>query len=655
MSIAETLDGHIERIISADSNQVTAEVLVPLKRNQVSYVLDHLEQGHIRTDYFSSHAQHGADQQLIRLDSEDWFSLKTEGMEMFLKYFAQFRKTIPAFFQPLNESEVGLDELLEEGTRVGKLYVENPNLQLSTSEIRWLASKNRREILLPAVRKLRSKLTYDSKILRESVVHPDGTAELPLFQEVLMPDRSILTKENLRRIFDKEIPRRDMWVFKRRQKVGREGIQVPAESGVITLTSLFSGDKDVIVQDATHSDARILTKYTNGLIPIELVPTGEPYTQSSIRVKFYHQPPEPKISVPVSNPVPKKTLDDAVNAVKILSKDEQRYAKKYSIMTVDLETGDKNMHSVVRGDREAYDALETRIKGSKEGVVLISSHFPGGNLGSHILASASKVKRLYFMSPKFGKEFFSDQAHHQLLQMQEEGIDIYWINSFLRKTMRLRGDFTVGKQDEGRYNELRKANKFGALYGSSASVGRGTRVDISRMIAGYRRFHGGNAGVIIGGLGTDKNSAMSVMAEEAMLQDLLVVVCAWNIPYEGPIRKANAFMAFDREYITPRQETFDRNCEALFFQEGGVGTNLEAGIPLVKRKLHIDPNKPMVFVGSYYRKLRQLYQHMVNHGRVKPEVFEHCYWPIAGKYSENVLLYHYQVMGTAPKRARGQK
>jgi len=114
MSLNESPDCKIEKILHVDANEVVALVATNLKEDQAQYY--HRNQDYLQTDLHSTKARLGINQKKLN-SFETWKKTK-------ITYEAKF------WFY-ISDYAVGLtiDQLIKPGLRVGKIYLRNPELK----------------------------------------------------------------------------------------------------------------------------------------------------------------------------------------------------------------------------------------------------------------------------------------------------------------------------------------------------------------------------------------------------------------------------------------------------------------------------------------------------------------------------------------------
>ena len=685
MSIAESLDGQITRVLQADKNRVIAEVTVPLKDDDehIQYFLKQWQKGRVITDLISRLAQIGINQRVISQE-ENPFHHHQEGGRHFFTYTSELYKFIPEWFIKENGEEIGLDGLIgnegpgKPGTFVSKLYVENPNLLVEAQEIERL--KKSGDIHLPAIRKdsrwaqfAHHALTKLKPILpreeferleayfyRETKLFEDGTLEAPIIPEIFHPRTELLTRENLAAIIDRRTERSDLWIYKVMEKLSGARLVVKANSGTVTHTSLFTGLKEVVIQDKDHSDARMCSYTTNGMIALEFLSRGEEYTVDSVRMKFYHQPKLKTVKKQEDSIVQgPRSLESKIEAglrrVDAMSPSGDghlafawRYGPASSIVVVkDFMEGPDEL-KIPEGVRDGYYQLGLSLRRSEGKSSLVMSHFPDERLAAFLVTNSHQIDRIVFRHAHFFSEYFAEQGYSDLLKLGRNGVNVYWAPDFLepKKLMKLHGDFFIedNKEKIELYDRLLRSRRLVAFYGSSGEANEKNKKDIEQSIEGLIEIFGKNFGVLTGGFGRNAKSIMSRMANAAMEREILYVACPWEIPYEKPPKKADAYQAFGRHAVSPRQEIMDRTTEIQIFHEGGFGTDYEAALSLDKKNLEIGPNKPMIFVGDYFKPLKQWYEHIVRSSRGREQVLNSVYFVRNGSEVKDVIYKHYHLM-----------
>jgi hypothetical protein len=205
------------------------------------------------TDLHSSKARLGINQEKLTD-----FELKGNK----ISYEARFWFYIP-------EYSVGLtiDQLMTTGLEVGKIYLRNPKLKYSAEELINLISN--RTIIVPK----------GTRVLEE------GVLAVPVMPFVHLPNLRVLTPEYLRAAVLKRIPREDLYFAQPEQEVKQ--VIVPAGSGVISHTSLFTQQNEIYILDPEHTDARVGSKHTNGIIYLELMGGDKDIVKERVHFEVY--------------------------------------------------------------------------------------------------------------------------------------------------------------------------------------------------------------------------------------------------------------------------------------------------------------------------------------------------------------------------------
>ncbi len=278
-------DGELIEILDQDfrGDKVWAKISVPLRPEQVPYFKEHLGLGHVITCINSVKARLGIDQKL--LDQEHGGQgLQLVGTEVY--YTA-----LLISFRPEYLGNCTLASMFSKGMPVGKLYVQNPALQLQPEEAKELVSSeqfrysNPNDVGLPSLN-----------------VYPDGTVMFPIGHAVIKtPDLKKITRDFFQAAMLKEISRADLEHIMERGGLGDGTLASHLSSLVscpILSIPLCTSGYEMVITDPRHGDSRVAeadtgsTDSINGDFYIELV-TGSfgpgQYSMSDLflRVKFY--------------------------------------------------------------------------------------------------------------------------------------------------------------------------------------------------------------------------------------------------------------------------------------------------------------------------------------------------------------------------------
>jgi len=235
MSLNESPDCKIEEIIHANASEVVVRVATLLADEQMQYFVRN--QDCLTTDLHSTKARLGINQEKL-----SDFELN----ENKISYEARFWFYIPEYSAGLT-----IDRLIKPGLEVSKIYLRNPKLKYSAEELINLISN--RTIIVP----------------KGTTVFEEGILAVPVMPFVHLPNPNVLTPKYLKAAVQKRIPREDLCFVQPEQMVGK--VIVPAGSGVISHTTLFTQQNEIYILDPEHADARVGSRHTNGIIYLELV------------------------------------------------------------------------------------------------------------------------------------------------------------------------------------------------------------------------------------------------------------------------------------------------------------------------------------------------------------------------------------------------
>ena len=251
MSLNESPDCTIEKIISSNAEEVTAIVTTQLEDEQMQYF--RRNQDCLTTDLHSTKARLGINQE----KSGD-FDL--QGGK--IAYQARFW-----FYLPDYAAGLTIDQLMRPGLKIGKIYLRNPKLKYTAEELINLISN--RTIIVP----------------KGTQVLEHGILSVPVMPVIHVPNHKVLTPEYLKAAIQKKIPREDLDFVQPEQKVAQ--VVVPAGSGVISHTSLFTQQNEIYILDPEHTDARVGSRHTNGIIYLELVGGKQDIIKQKTYIEVY--------------------------------------------------------------------------------------------------------------------------------------------------------------------------------------------------------------------------------------------------------------------------------------------------------------------------------------------------------------------------------
>ena len=177
VSLNESPDCKIEKIIRADATEVVALVSTRLEDEQMHYFFRN--QDCLTTDLHSTKARLGINQEKLSR-----FELKDKE----ISYEARFWFYIPEYSAGLT-----IDQLMVPGLEVGKIYLKNRELKYSAEELINLISN--RTIIVPK----------GTRVLEE------GILAVPVMPFVHLPNPRVLTPDYLKAAVLKSIPREDLY------------------------------------------------------------------------------------------------------------------------------------------------------------------------------------------------------------------------------------------------------------------------------------------------------------------------------------------------------------------------------------------------------------------------------------------------------------
>jgi len=588
VSLNESPDCMIEQIIRSDANEVVVLVTAHLEDEQMRYFVRN--QDCLTTDLHSTKARLGINQEKL-----SGFELKGDG----ISYEARFWFYIPEYSAGLT-----IDQLITPGLEVGKIYLKNPKLRYSAEELINLISN--RTIIVPK----------GTKVLEE------GILAVPIMPFVHIPNPRVLTPDYLKAAVLKKIPREDLYFVQPEQKVDQ--VIVPAGSGVISHTSLFTEQNEIYILDKEHTDARVGSKHTNGIIYLELIGGEKDIVKEMVHFEVY-KPASAKQGVR------KKFFIDLKSSLLRRFYEEQTVDED-TIIAVSEAGGQKS----IKLDKR-YDQLLHELKPD---AALILKDFPNRRLASYLIVAADLglLKDLTFRSAPEEQYFFRSEDLAFMNTLQDMGVEIHWKNP-------LQGDLVLYKQFFMRssvipsFNEAFSSRKLAAIYGTAGDVDAKTQKEIVDSIRSFKDFHGGICGILTGGSAA---SITSLVSKATASLGMLSGAVYWNIPGVDIDPHVDFAAYLGRNDLLERQEILSETTEADIYIKGGVGTNLESAITFVKKKLGIGHYKPQIFVGEFYKPLQDLLNHLTSEGMVDRKVFESCYFIKHGTEIFETLCKHFR-------------
>jgi predicted Rossmann-fold nucleotide-binding protein len=587
MSLNESTDCRVQEIVRSDSKEVVAVVSVCLESEQLEYFVRNRDC--LSTDLHSTKARLGINQQKLSDFERDGNCIA---------YTARFWFYIPEYSAGLT-----IDQLITPELKVGKIYLRNPELKYSAEELINLISN--RTIIVPK----------GTRVLEE------GVLAVPIMPYVHLPNPKILTSEYLRAAMVKKIPREDLYFVQPEQKV--EQIVVPAGSGIIAHTSLFTQQNEIYILDEEHADARVGSTHTNGIIYIELVGKEEDFAKDTVHYEVY------KPASPIKQSREKHFID--LHSQKI----ENIYQKGAvdSTKIVSFNETDKQRNFKLN---DYYAGLLHELEPN---TAIVIQDFPNRRLASFLIVAADMglLKHLVFRNAPEEHYFFTAEDLAFLNTLQEMGVGICWKNP-------MQGDLVLYRQFFMRssvipsFNEAISSRKLAAIYGSAGNVDVATKKDIVDAVKSFKDFHGGICGILTGG---SAGTISSTVSKATASLGMLCGAAYWKIPGVDINPEVDFGAYLGRNDLLARQEILSDTTEADIYIKGGVGTNLEIAITFVKRKLGIGHYKPQIFVGDFYTSLQSLLEHLTSESMVDPKVFKNCYFVKHGGEVFGTLCKHF--------------
>ena len=587
MSLNESPDCIIESISRADTVEVVAIVATCLEDEQLQYFMRN--QDCLTTDLHSSKARLGINQEKLS-------AFKIEGGK--ISYEARFW-----FYLPEYSAGLTIDQLIKPGLDVSKIYLRNPKLKYSAEELINLISN--RIIIVPK----------GTKVLE------GGVLAVPVMPYVHVPNPKVLTSDYLKAAVQKKIPREDLYFAQPEQKIDK--VVIPAGSGVISHTSLFTQQNEIYILDPEHSDARVGSRHTNGIIYLELIGGDKDMVKEMAHIEVY------KPATAKQNEKKKFYID---RKSKFIEKIYQDQAVNETRIAALIETEGKKYIKLNKN----YDHL---LRDLKPDTTLILQDFPNRCLASYLIVAADLglLKNLIFKKAPEEEYFFKSEDLVFMNTLQDMGVEISWKSP-------LQGDLVLYKQFFMRssiipsFNEAISSRKLAAIYGTAGPVDTNTQKEIVASIKSFKDFHGGICGILTGG---NAGSIMSFVSEAAASLGMLCGAVYWKVPGVSIYSHVDFAAYLARNDLLARQEILSETTEADIYFKGGVGTNLENAITFVKKKLGIGHYKPQIFVGKFYKPLQELLNHLASEGMVDRKIFECCYFIKHGTEIFETLCKHF--------------
>ena len=587
MSLNESPDCKIEKIIHADDAEVIALVATDLEDEQIQYFLRN--QDCLTTDLHSTKARLGINQ-----EKRSAFELKRGK----ISYEARFWFYIPEYSAGLT-----INQLIKPGLEVSKIYLRNSKLRYTAEELINLISN--RTIIVPK----------GTKVIEE------GILAVPVMPFVHLPNPNVLTPEYLKAAVQKRIPREDLYFVQPEQKVDQ--VIVPAGSGVISHTTLFTQQNEIYIIDPEHADARVGSRHTNGIIYLELIGGEKDFVKEIAHFEVYKP-------ASTQQNVKKKFYIDLNSSL---------LEKLYEERAID----DKTIAANSEAERKRFIKLNKRydqqLHKLKPDTALILQDFPNRRLASYLIVAADLglLSDLTFKRAPEEEYFFRSEHLVFMNTLQDMGVEIHWKSP-------LQGDLVLYKQFFMRssvipsFHEAFSSRKLAAIYGTAGKVDADTQKEIIDSIKSFKDFHGGICGILTGG---SAGSIMSFVSETTASLGMLCGAVYWKIPGVDIDTHVDFAAYLGRNDLLERQEILSETTEADIYFKGGVGTNLENAITFVKKKLGIGHYKPQIFVGEFYKPLQDMLNHLTYEGMVDPGVFENCYFIRHGTEIFETLCRHF--------------
>jgi predicted Rossmann-fold nucleotide-binding protein len=375
--------------------------------------------------------------------------------------------------------------------------------------------------------------------------------------------------------------------------------------------------------DHEHTDARVGSKHTNGIIYLELMGGEKDIVKETIHLEVY------KPAVGQDSEKRRFYIDLKSTFLEGL----------YEEQAVNNDT----IAAITDGQEKRLIALDGNynrlLKGMRPHTSLVLQDFPSRRLASYLIVAADLglIRDLTFRRAPEEEYFFRSEDLVFMNTLQDMGVEIYWKSP-------LQGDLILYKQFFMRssvipsFNEAISSRKLAAIYGSAGDVDTETQNEIVAGIKSFKEFHGGICGILTGG---NTGSVMSFVSETTSSLGMLSGAVYWKIPGVDIDPNVDFAAYLARNDLLERQEILSETTEADIYVKGGVGTNLENAITFVKKKLGIGHYKPQIFMGDFYKPLQDWLDHLAREGMVDPKVFESCYFIKHGEEIFETLCHHF--------------
>jgi predicted Rossmann-fold nucleotide-binding protein len=587
MSLNESPDCRIEKIIHCDKDEVVALVATYLEDEQMQYFMRNPDC--LTTDLHSTKARLGINQEKLE-------SFTLEGNK--ITYQARFW-----FYLPEYAAGLTIDRLMLPGLKVGKIYLRNGKLKYTAEELINLISN--RTIIVPK----------GTKVLEQ------GILVVPVMPYIHAPNPKILTPEYLKAAIQKKIPREDLYFVQPEQKVDK--VVVPAGGGVITHTSLFTQQNEIYILDPEHTDARVGSRHTNGIIYLELIGGSEDIVKEKAHFEVYkpasmRQNNGKKLYVDLNSSL----IEEVYQSCQIDAHTVAAVSASGGQACIDLNQG--------------YQCL---LETLKPDTALFLNDFPNRRLASYLIVAADLglLKELTFQRAPEEAYFFKSEHLVFMSTLQDMGVAICWKSPFAGDLV-LHNQFFMRPAVIPSFNEAFSSRKLAAIYGTAGSVDPETKKEIIDCVKSFKDFHGGICGILTGG---SAGSIMSFVSETASSLGMLCGAVHWKIPGVDIYTDVDFAAYLARNDLLERQAILSETTEADIYFKGGVGTNLESAITFVKKKLGIGHYKPQIFVGEFYQPLQDLLNHLAAEGMVDGRIFESCYFIHRGAEIFDTLCRHF--------------
>ena len=208
---------------------------------------------------------------------------------------------------------------------------------------------------------------------------------------------------------------------------------MPAGSGVISHTTLFTQQNEIYILDPDHADARVGSRHTNGIIYLELIRREKDTIKEVAHFEVY-KPASPQENV-------KKKFFIDLNSSLLEKLYEERAVDERNIAAISKTEGQR----FIKLDKR-YDQLLRELKPNTS---LILQDFPTRRLASYLTVAADLglLSDLTFRRAPEEEYFFRSEHLVFMNTLQDMGVEIHWKSP-------LQGDLVLYKQFFMRSSEI---------------------------------------------------------------------------------------------------------------------------------------------------------------------------------------------------------